>query len=164
MAHDEQKEAEDQPAGEDGPGWVASAPTPEFLAALREGIDKAIQTAGPDFGDALKTLDAAVKRVPPRDLINFISLYYLSVAAGTNPEFDRPDGIFQNRVELIQAVALRQPLEDAKPEISNHDGVNDIAAAATALTNAFIVLETARIAKGKSCVSRNPRKSRRSGS
>jgi hypothetical protein len=34
-------------------------------------VDKAIQTAGPDFGKALKDLEAAVKRVPPFDLILF---------------------------------------------------------------------------------------------
>ena len=129
--------------------WVATSPTPEFVAALREGVDTAIQTAGPDFGKALKDLDAAVKRVPPFDLICFNSLYFLSVVAGTNPEFNRPEGIFQHHVELMQAVALRQPIEEAKPEVNNQEGVDDVTAAATAVVNGFIILETARIARAK---------------
>jgi hypothetical protein len=117
-------------------GWVISAPTPEFQAALREGVDKAILTAGPDFGKALKNLEAAVRRVPAFDLICFNSLYFLSTVAGTNPEFDRPEGIFQHHVELMQAVALRQPIEEARPEVHNQQGVGDVTTAATAVLNA----------------------------
>jgi hypothetical protein len=137
----------DGPAGK--PGWVASAPTPDYLAALRAGIEKAIETAGPDYGKALKELEEAVQRVPPFDLICFSSLYFLCVPAGTNPEFNRPEGIFQHHVELIQAVALRQPLADAKPEVPNQNGVGDVTAASTAVTDAFMILETARLAQAK---------------
>ena len=139
---------QDEREGEDA-GWVASAPTPEFLAALKESVDEAIKTAGPDFGKALKDLEAAVKRVPPFDLICFNSLYFLSVVVGTNPEFNRPEGIFQHHVELMQAVALRQPIEDTKPKVSNQEGVGDVTEAAKAAVNAFVILETARIARAK---------------
>lgn len=147
MSQDDEREEKDGEGAETG--WVASTPSPEFLAALREGVGRAIQTAGPDFGKALKDLEAAVKRVPPFDLICFNSLYSMSVAAGTNPEFNRPDGLFQHHVELIQAVALRQTLQEAKPEVSNQEGVGDVTAAAKAVVEGFTILETARIAQAK---------------
>lgn len=143
-----EKQAEDNSEDRET-GWVATTPTPEFLAALREGVDKAIRTAGPDFGKALKDLEEAVKRVPSFDLICFNDLYFLTVAAGTNPEFNRPEGIFQHHVELIQAAALRQPIEEEKPEVHNQQGIGDVTEAVTAVVNAFIILETARIARAK---------------
>src|SRR5687767_12372565 len=85
----------------DDPGWVATQPSEEMLAAMREGMDRAIETAGPDFGEALRNLDAAVSRVQPFDLICTVALYFLTVEAGTNPEFNRPEGIFQHHAELI---------------------------------------------------------------
>ncbi|MGH9198986.1 MAG: hypothetical protein ACRD1T_25070, partial [Acidimicrobiia bacterium] len=116
---------------------------------MRAGVEKAVETAGPDYGKALKELAEAVQRVPAFDLICFSSLYFLCVPAGTNPEFNRPEGIFQHHVELIQAVALRQPLANAKPEIPNQNGVGDVTAAATAVTDAFMILETARVGRAK---------------
>jgi hypothetical protein len=144
-AGDNERRSSDRPAG--NAGWVATAPTPEYYAALRAGIEKAIETAGPDYGKALKDLEQAVRRVPAFDLFCCCSLYFLAVPVGTNPEFNRPERIFQHHVELIQAVALRQPLAEAKPQVPNQDGVGDVTAAATAVADAFMILETSRIAR-----------------
>jgi hypothetical protein len=81
------------------PGWVATQLTEEMAAALREGLDKAIATAGPDYGAALERLQQSVERTPRFDLLCFLSLYFLTTEAGTNPEFNRPQGVFQHHVD-----------------------------------------------------------------
>lgn len=132
------------------PDWVVTKPSPEFMEALRKGVGEAIRTAGPDYGQALRDLDKAVQQVSVVDLICVISLYFLTVKPGVNPEFDRPGGIFQHHVELIQAFALRRKLEETKPEIPLQDGLKAVAEGATAVTDAFMILEAARIARAGS--------------
>lgn len=116
-----------------------------MLEALRAGVTKAIETAGPDFGQALQDLNASVERVPRFDLICFNALYFLTGPIGENPEFNRPEGVFQNHVELIQAVALRTPVDDPEPGLPLQQGVPAVIDGAKAVTDAFVILETARV-------------------
>jgi hypothetical protein len=134
-------------APDDDAGWVASQPTEEFLAALKAGVDKAITTASPDFGAALRRLEGSVAAVPPLDLICATSFYFLTGEAGVNPEYNSPEGIFQSHVELIHAFALRQSLTDARPTVTLQEGQLEIIEAAKEVVHAFFILETARIAR-----------------
>ena len=108
--------------------------------SLRRGAEKAAETAGPDYGQALKELSRAVGRVSQVDLICCLPFYFLTSAPGENPEFNRPEGIFQHHVELIYAVALRTAPEAARPEVALKDGLPAILEAAKRAINAFMLL------------------------
>jgi hypothetical protein len=130
-----------QSAMNPNPGWVVSQLDPIAANQLRAGVQKAAETAGPDYGQALKDLDRAVAKVSPVDLICSMSLYFLTtLKPGENPEFNRPEEIFQHHVELIYAVALRRPLEEMEPSLLVSKGMEPILDAAKRSTTAFMLL------------------------
>lgn len=127
-------------------GWVVS----QLGEAAREQLVSAVQTAaataGPDYGQALKDLDEAVARVSPVDLICSLSLYFLTTTApDENPEFNRPEDIYQHHVELIYAVALRRSIEAIDPVVEVGHGMQGIIDAAKRSVAAFMLLS----AKGR---------------
>jgi hypothetical protein len=124
------------------PGWVVTQLDPIAREQLRAGVQKAAKTAGPDFGQALKELDKAVATVSPVDLICSMSLYFLTtLKPGENPEFNRPEEVFQHHVELIYAVALRRSLEEVEPSLLVSKGTEPILDAAKRSVAAFMLLE-----------------------
>ena len=151
---DSEPETEPSGAGDRGayeaePNWVVTQPTEEFLAALKGGVEEALKTAGPDFGKAVNDLAAAIDAVNRFELVQLMSMRYLVIAPGENPEFDRPDEIFQHHVELVQAFALREPLEKGAPAKDLLDGLKDIIDAAIRAVDASMFLEFLRVEKAK---------------
>jgi hypothetical protein len=125
-------------------GWVAAELDEEARAAIGQAFENAAATAGSDFGEALRNLDEAVSAVHPMDLICALPFYFLTTAPAANPEYNRPEGIFQHHVELIHAVALRRSFSEAQPSRSLQDGLSLTLDAAKATVGAFITLAGAR--------------------
>lgn len=125
-------------------GWVAAELGEEAQAAIAQAFEKAAATAGPDFGTALRDLDEAVSAIHPMDLICALSFYFLTTAPAVNPEYNRPEGIFQHHVELIHAVALRRSFSEARPSRTLQDGLSVTLDAAKATVGAFITLAGAK--------------------
>lgn len=131
---------------DDDPGWFATQLTDEQAEALRESMAKVIAEASPNFGTALRRLEGAVAAVQPFDLICIAVFYFLTVEEGVNPEYNRPEEIFQHHVELIQALSLRRPIEKTTPSVSVQDGMAEVLDAVKETVNAFMMLEMAGIA------------------
>jgi hypothetical protein len=127
------------------PGWVASGFDDEQTAAFREAMNAAIAQASPNYGAALHTLDNAVSAVPPFDLICVTSFYFLTEEAGVNPEYNRPEDVFQHHVELIHAFALRHRLDEAKATKPLQDGIRAVVDAAKEVVHGFMLVEMAGI-------------------
>jgi hypothetical protein len=130
---------------DDDPGWFATQFTEEQAALLREGMTDAIENASSSFGAALRRLEAAVTAVPPFDLICVTAFYFLTGEAGVNPEYNRPEDIFQHHVELIHAFALRHPLDKATPTAPLQGNTLEVLDAAKEVMRTYTLVEMARI-------------------
>ncbi len=129
----------------DDPGWFATELDDEQADALREAMDAAIAQASPNYGAALRRLESSARAVPPFDLICVTAFYFLTGEAGVNPEYNRPEDIFQHHVELMHAFALRRPLDEAEPATRLQDGMRDVLEAVKEAVQAFMLVEMAGI-------------------
>lgn len=102
MAHDPSHEEGSEPSG-----FVSYGLTAEAQAAVADAVRGAVATAGPDFGDATKSLIASVRNADPVTLMGAMAMYFGSADAGSNPEYERPMGMFQFHLELAQAMLIR---------------------------------------------------------
>src|SRR3954468_4643348 len=84
------------PEGSKREYFTAYGSTPEERRAMAEALGKAIETAGPDFGQSVKELVAAVAEAEPISVMGAMAMYLGSAQAGTNPEHERPLGVFQH--------------------------------------------------------------------
>ena len=89
--------------------FVSYHDPPEVREALAEALTIALETAGPDFGDAVRALTAAAAGADPYQMMAAMTFYLGSSKAGVNPEYDRPLGIFQHHLEIAQAVLFHGP-------------------------------------------------------
>lgn len=135
----------DDDANNDDPGWFATQFTEEQVAWLREGMTEAINDASSNFGVALQRLEAAVAAVPPFDLVCVMAFYFLTGEAGVNPEYNRPEDIFQHHVELIYAFALRRPLDETTPTAPLQGNTLAVLDAAKEVTRTYTLVEMARV-------------------
>lgn len=131
---------------DDDPGWFATRFTEEQAASLREGMADAIENASSNFGVALRRLKAAVTAVPSFDLICVLAFYFLTGEAGVNPEYNRPEDIFQHHVELIYAFALRHRLDKVTPTAPLQGNALEILDAAKEVMRTYTLVEMARVA------------------
>jgi hypothetical protein len=136
--------------GRERPGWVVSELDPEMQVEVRRAVEEAARTAGPDYGAALKDLRESVARVNPMDLLCTLSFWFLTAAPGENPEYDRPDCIFQHHAELIYAAALRTPVDVLSVDEHIWDGLPQILDAAKRSVELFMLLAAKRVASARS--------------
>ena len=123
--------------------FTAFAMSAEERAVMAEAVGKAMTTAGPDYGKALRAMGTALADVNVIQLMGAVAVQYATHESGKNPEFDRRDGMFWHHVELIQAFALRegssqasQPLTEVVPCVS--DAVKE-------LDRAWLLLEVTKV-------------------
>ncbi len=132
-------------ADDEDPGWFAAEFDDEQADEIRKAMGEAIADASPSYGAALRELESAVEAVSPFDLICFTAFYFLTGEAGVNPEYNRPEDIFQHHVETIHAFALRRKVNEAAPTVPLHGATKAVLDAAKASASAFTLVEMARV-------------------
>src|SRR5258708_5870375 len=108
-----------------------------------DAFAKAIETAGPDFGQSIKALLKSVEQADPIRVMGAMAMYIGSVPAGTNPEHNRPLGLFQHHLEIAQAALLRGGSTDDSSLPSAH--IQSIAEAVKDFNEAWIVLQAQKV-------------------
>ena len=130
----------------DEEGLVAYGPSPELREAMRQAVEQALRTAGPDFGEAMRSIQAALAGADPLVLTGALAMYGGTAEAGTNPEFSPRLDIFGFHIELVQALAFRARAGTAVDVAEvPFSVVEDVARAVRRLTDAWIVLEARKI-------------------
>lgn len=122
-------------------GFVAYGGTPEAREAMARALDQALKTSGPDFGDAMRKAKAAIERADPLALIGAFAMYYGVVQEGTNPEFNRTNGVFWHHIELAQALAFRSVPDPSTNLTAPFEVIEDVTHCITRLTDAWMLLE-----------------------
>jgi hypothetical protein len=115
----------------------------EERAAAAKAFVEAIETAGPDFGTSIKTLKESVKDAEPITVMGAMAMYIGSAEAGTNPEHDRPLGLFQHHLEIAQAALLRYGSSPGLQPPARH--IASIASAVKGFNEAWIVLQAQKV-------------------
>src|SRR5262245_35641486 len=139
--------SQDQHDGDRAPeeGLVVRALTPDFETRLRQAVERALPTAGPDFGEAQRKLHATVQRTAAIPMLGALTMYCTATKAGTNPEFDRPLGIHQFHIELVQAFALRSRSASGVGNEPLFRVLEDVAEAVRRFESAWTLLEVRKI-------------------
>jgi hypothetical protein len=114
---------------------------------MMEAITAALTTAGPDFGNAVRTLTAAAAGAEPYRVMGAIAFYLGSSPAGTNPEHDRPLEMFQSHLELAQAVLFRDGDFSASGLSSKH--VEELADAIKTYKHAWMLLQLRNVEQAR---------------
>jgi hypothetical protein len=138
---------EEGPSGEEG--LVAYGMSPEMREALRRSVERALKTAGPDFGAALRETKGVFSGTDPFALMGVLAMYYGTTEAGENPEFNRSDGIFWHHLELAQAFAFREDPSGRAGVVPPFEVVEPAVGALTKLTHAWILLEARKVQRAK---------------
>lgn len=123
--------------------FVSYHDRPELREALTEALTAALETAGPDFGDAVRALTTAAAGADPYRLMAAMTFYLGSSKAGVNPEFDRPLDIFQHDLEIVQAVLFRDsgPVQPGTASAR----VDGLAAATKEFGHAWMLLQMQKV-------------------
>lgn len=135
----------DESRGPDGEGLVAYGMSPEMREALHSSVAQALKTAGPDFGAALRNTQAVFADAEPLPLMGAIAMYYGTTKEGSNPEFDRSDGIFWHHLELAQAFCFRGDPGARSGTALPFEVVEPAVAALGRLGHAWMVLEARKV-------------------
>lgn len=138
----------DQPGRSGDKGLVAYGMSPEMRETLRHSVERALKTAGPDFGAAMRETKSVFSRTDPFALMGVLAMYYGTTEAGSNPEFNRSDGIFWHHLELAQAFAFREPTGRAGIA-QPFEVVEPAVGALTKLTHAWMLLEAGKVQRAK---------------
>jgi hypothetical protein len=117
----------------------------EQRAAAVKKLEEAFESAGPRFGKAVQALQKATEGADPIEVMGAMTLYVGSVEAGTNPEHDRPFGLFQHHLELAQAALLRFGAEQDRQLLIAH--VERVAAAVKDFNEAWIALQAQKVSR-----------------
>ena len=122
-------------------------PSQEEQRAMVERVRAALPSAGPEFGDAKRRFVHAVRGSEAISTMGVAAMYLGSHEAGTNPEHDRPLGIFQHHLELIQAMLLRDGITQA--DDPPWQDLVEITAAARGYTDAWLLSQAQKIERAK---------------
>ena len=126
-------------------GFAAYGIDPKLRDAMRGLIERALATAGPDFGDAMRATKASFAGAKPVELMGALAMYFGTAEAGSNPEFTRSNGVFWHHLELAQAFAFRAiPSDDDQAE-PPFKAVEPAVRALRKLTDAWILLEARKV-------------------
>jgi hypothetical protein len=128
-------------------GFVAYGLSSEVRGVIQAALTQAMEVAGPNFGQGMRDLQAAVARAEPFALIGTLAMYCGTAEAGTNPEFNRPMGVFEHHIELVQAFAFGPRTEPHRHQDPPFLIIEDVARAVRQLTDARVLLEARKIAK-----------------
>jgi hypothetical protein len=116
---------------------------PEERRALVDAFDKAIETAGPDFGRSIKEMLDSVADAEPTSVMATMAMYLGSSPAGTNPEYERPLGIFQHHLEIAQAVLFRSGSANGSQPPARH--LPRVAAAVKGFYERWVLLQAQKM-------------------
>ena len=146
MTHAEQFDSESRRSdGRIQHGFTAYGTSPEAKEAMARALTRALKTAGPDFGDAMRKTKAAIERADPLALMGAFAMYYGTVQEGTNPEFTRTDGVFWHHIELVQALAFRTVPDQSASLAPPFEVVEDATNCITRLSDAWMLLEARKV-------------------
>ncbi|MGH2362933.1 MAG: hypothetical protein ACRDGM_20590 [bacterium] len=126
-------------------GFVAYGLDLEAERVIQAAFTKALEVAGPNFGQAIRDLQTTVARAEPFALVGALAMYCGTAEAGANPEFNRKLGVFQHHIELVQAFVFgprTEPHHDLDPPSLV---VEDVARAVRQLTDAWLLLEARKV-------------------
>jgi hypothetical protein len=138
----QERGAEDDDLDAGPEAFISHGLTDEQRRAV-EGFAVALETAGPDFGQAVSELKASVAQADVIAVMGVMAMYLGSAEAGTNPEHDRPLGMFQHHLELAQAALLRDGVAEGLQPPWRH--VPGIADAVKRYNEAWIVLQAQKV-------------------
>jgi hypothetical protein len=127
--------------------FVAYHDPPEVRQAHIEAMTVAVQTAGPDFGAAVNALEVAAAGANPYRTMAAMTFYLGSSKVGTNPEYNRPLGIFQHDLEIAQAVLFRDP-GPVQPDLSS-DRVQSLSSAIKDYGDAWMLLQMQKVQRAR---------------
>ncbi len=85
---------------------VAFGMPAEERQRLAELVRQGFEQAQPRFAEAARALPTAVDGTDVRTLMGVLTLHFATFEAGTNAEFERPDGVFQHHLEMAQGALL----------------------------------------------------------
>jgi hypothetical protein len=122
---------------------VAHLLDPAERAAAIEKFAEAVKAAGPRFGEAVRTLQDSATGASPIETMGTMALYIGSAEAGSNPEHNRPFGLFQHHLELAQAVLLRYGTPTDGQLLAEH--FLPIAAAVKEFNEAWLLLQAQKV-------------------
>lgn len=117
----------------------------EERRVLVDQFAKALETAGPDYGDSVRALKQTVSTAEAIPVMGAIAMYLGSAPEGTNPEHDRPLGMFQHHIELCQAALLRDGASSGTLPLWRH--VPDIAEAVQRYNEAWLALQAQKVVR-----------------
>ena len=135
----------DKPSGDEG--LVFYRPSPEVSRAIQAALGRAIEAAGPSFGEAANAVQAVVARAEPFALVGAFAMYFGTAQVGTNPEFSRPLGVFQHDIELVQALAFGSRFPSQSPPDPPVAVIEETARAVREFTDAWVLLEARKVAQ-----------------
>jgi hypothetical protein len=138
---------QEQP-GPEGGGFVAYEADPETRKALRAYLEQALKSAGPDFGAAVREAKDIFAKADSLALMGTIALYYGTVEEGSNPEFNRADGIFWHHLELAQAFCFWAD-PDGDPTTLPFETIESAVGALGKLTHAWVMLEARKVERAQ---------------
>lgn len=149
--HNPDDDAPDVSAGPEV--FTAFSMSSEDRRAAIAAVTAMLETAGKDFGVAVRALETTAAAAEVVSVMGAMTMYLGSAEAGTNPEHDRPLGIYQHHLELTQAVLLRHGTDDNELPPSRH--IEPLATAIKTYNNAWILLQLQKVERANTVAARD---------